>query len=131
MIKALIAGGGAAISYMFGGWSALLGILLTFVIIDYITGVVAAGAEGKLKSEVGLIGIARKVFIFAMVTIAHLIDTTLGDTHFLRDATIFFYMTNELISIVENLGTIGLPVPGPIVKAIEVLKSKSGQNDKN
>jgi toxin secretion/phage lysis holin len=128
LFKTAIAVGGAAASYLFGGWSTLLGVLLTFVVIDYVSGVIAAGAEGKLKSKVGLIGIARKVFIFAMVAIAHLVDSALGDQHVLRDATLFFYLANELLSIIENAGRVGLPVPAPIQKAVEVLKGKSDQS---
>lgn len=128
LAKTIVAAFGAAISYLFGGWSALLGILLTFVIVDYATGVVAAAFEGKLRSKVGLIGIARKVFIFAIVAVAHQIDTILGDGHFLRDMAIFFYLANELLSIIENAGRIGLPIPGAIKKAVEVLKGKGGQS---
>jgi toxin secretion/phage lysis holin len=128
LFKTAIAVGGAAASYLFGGWSTLLDVLLTFVVIDYVSGVIAAGAEGKLKSKVGLIGIARKVFIFAMVAIAHLVDSALGDQHVLRDATIFFYLANELLSIIENAGRVGLPVPTPIQKAVEVLKGKGDQS---
>ncbi|MGN7470515.1 phage holin family protein [Brevibacillus sp. SAFN-007a] len=131
IFKSAIAVGGAAVSFLWGGWSPLLAVLLTFVIIDYITGVMAAGVEGKLASRVGLAGIARKVFIFAMVAIAHLIDTALGDQHVLRDATIFFYLANELLSIIENAGRVGLPVPTPIKKAVEVLKGKGGQDASN
>lgn len=122
--KSAVAAGGAAATYLFGGWSSLLAVLLTFVVIDYVSGVMAAGVEGKLASRVGLAGIARKVFIFAMVAIAHLIDSALGDQHVLRDATIFFYLANELLSIIENAGRVGLPVPAPIQKAVEVLKGK-------
>ncbi|MGG1534501.1 phage holin family protein [Brevibacillus agri] len=129
--KSAVAVGGAAASYLFGGWSPLLAVLLTFVAIDYVSGVVAAGAEGRLKSKVGMIGIARKVFIFAMVAIAHLVDTALGDQHVLRDATIFFYLANELLSIIENAGRVGLPVPAPIQKAVEVLKGKGDTNGTN
>lgn len=118
--------GGATASYLFGGWSALLGVLLAFVVIDYLTGIMAAGTEGKLSSAVGLKGIAKKVCIFAMVAVAHLVDTALGDAHIVRDATIFFYLANELLSIIENSGRIGLPVPEPIQRAVEVLRSKGG-----
>ncbi|QDX95648.1 holin [Brevibacillus laterosporus] len=80
--------------------------------------------EGKLKSKIGLIGIARKVFIFAMVAVAHLLDTALGDQHVFRNATIFFYLANEVLSIIENAGRIALPVPEVIKKAVDVLKEK-------
>ncbi|WP_026486677.1 phage holin family protein [Caldanaerobius polysaccharolyticus] len=116
--------GGALASYLFGGWSALLGILLAFVIFDYVTGVIAAGIEGKLNSSIGWKGISRKVMIFVLVAMAHLVDTALGDTNVFRDATIFFYLANELLSIVENTGRIGLPVPDTIQKAVAILKGK-------
>jgi toxin secretion/phage lysis holin len=126
IFKTVVGFGGAAISFLFGGWSALLGILLAFVVIDYVTGILAAAVEGKLSSRVGLLGIPKKVFIFVMVAIAHLVDTALGDAHLLRDTTIFFYLANELLSILENAGRVGLPVPDPVQRAVEVLKGKGG-----
>lgn len=124
-----VAVGGATVSFLFGGWSALLTILVTFVVLDYITGFLAAGAEGKLASEVGLRGIPKKVGIFVMVAVAHLVDAALGEQHILRDATIFFYLSNELLSIIENVGRTGLPVPDPLKQAVDVLKGKGGKND--
>jgi len=123
-IKAAAAVGGAIVSFLFGGWSALLTILLAFVVLDYISGVLAAGKEGKLNSDIGLWGIARKVSIFVVVAIAHLVDTALGDAHLFRDAAIFFYLANEVLSITENLGRIGAPIPGIIKQAVEVLRGK-------
>ena len=104
----------------------MLTILLTFVVLDYITGVAAAGKEGKLSSNVGLWGIAKKIMIFGIVAIAHLVDTALGDAHLFRDAAIFFYLANELLSVTENLGRIGVPIPGAIQRAVEVLRGKGG-----
>ena len=127
--KTLVAAGGAAVSFFFGGWSTLLGVLLAFVVMDYLSGMVAAAIEGVLSSSVGLKGIARKVFIFGMVAVAHLVDTAIADGHVFRDATISFYLANELLSIVENSGRIGLPVPDIIKQAVAVLKGKSGQGD--
>ncbi|MCE5169415.1 phage holin family protein [Paenibacillus profundus] len=120
------ASGGLA-AFLFGGWPVLIQVLLIIVIVDFATGVMAAGTEGKLRSSVGLIGIARKVFIFLIVAIAYQIDTVLGDQHLLRDATIFFYIANELLSIIENGGRMGVPVPKILKQAIEVLKGKSGE----
>ncbi|WP_426334249.1 phage holin family protein [Paenibacillus silvae] len=111
-------------SYFFGGWSGVLGVLLVFVILDYLTGIAAAGMTGKLESNVGMFGIARKVFIFAMVSVAHLVDGVLGDGHLFRDAVAFFYIANELLSIIENGGKLGAPIPPAIRQAIEVLKGK-------
>jgi toxin secretion/phage lysis holin len=123
-IKLTIALSGAAVTFMFGGWSVLLKALLFFVVLDYITGLTAGYFEGKLSSKTGMKGIAKKVLIFIIVTIAHQVDLVMGDGHFFRDATVLFYITNELISILENSGRIGLPVPSVIRKAVEVLKDK-------
>jgi len=126
-IKTLVAVGGAAASYLFGGWSSLLSILLTFVVFDYVTGVLAAGKEGKLSSEVGMWGIAKKVGIFAIVAAAHLVDRALGDAHLFRDAAIFFFLANELLSVIENAGRIGVPIPPVLQQAVEVLRGKGEQ----
>jgi toxin secretion/phage lysis holin len=116
---------GGVIGYLYGGWSVLLGILLTSVLIDYATGMMAAFVEGNLKSEIGFKRIPKKVMIFAMVAVAHLVDRAIGTNDIFRDATIFFYLANELLSIIENAGRIGLPVPEQMKQAIEVLKGKS------
>ena len=116
---------GSLSAYLWGGWSALLGILLAFVVIDYITGVLAAGHQGELSSKVGFRGIGKKIAIFALVAVAHLIDTALGDANVIRDAAIFFYLANELLSIIENVGTIGVPIPEIFIKAVEIFKGKS------
>lgn len=127
-IKTTVAVGGAAASYLFGGWSSLLSILLTFVVIDYISGVLAAAKEGRLSSEVGAWGIAKKVSIFAIVAVAHLVDTALGEAHFFRDAAVFFYLANELLSVIENTGRLGAPVPEILRQAVEVLRGKGGRD---
>ncbi|MBZ4647269.1 MAG: toxin secretion/phage lysis holin [Clostridia bacterium] len=123
----IVTSGGALASYLFGGWSALLGILLGFVVIDYVTGFLAAAIEGELSSKTGLKGIAKKVCVFAVVAIANLIDAAMGNQHILRDATIFFYLSNELLSIIENVGRAGIPVPSQIQKAVKVLQGKENE----
>ena len=121
---------GGIIGYLWGGWNALLGILLAFVIIDYITGFIAAGAEGKLSSEVGFKGIAKKILIFVLVAVAHLLDEALGGNNdIFRDAVIFFYLANELLSIIENSGRAGLPVPDVLRNAVEILKGKGDEKN--
>lgn len=127
VFKTILGLSGAAASYLFGGWSGLLGILLLFVVVDYMSGVIASFFEGKLSSNVGRKGIAKKVFVFVIVAIAHAVDIVLGDGHLFRDAAIFFYIANELISITENAGRIGVPLPPGIQKAVEVLRSKGDQ----
>jgi toxin secretion/phage lysis holin len=126
-LQIVVATGGALISYLYGGWSALLGVLLAFVVIDYALGVAASFYEGKLNSKVGAKGIVKKVIMFVIVAVAHLVDTVFGDGHLFRDATIFFYIANELLSITENAGRMGVNLPLGIKKAIEVLKSKGDQ----
>lgn len=116
---------GAMVGYLFGGWSELLGILLAFVVMDYVTGVLAASKEGTLRSAIGFKRIPKKVMIFVLVAVGHLIDRAVGTNGLFRDATIFFYLANELLSIVENAGRMGLPVPEQIQQAVEVLKGKS------
>lgn len=124
-VKLLAAIGGAAASFLWGEWSALLTVLVTFVAVDYVTGVIAAGLDGKLNSEVGWRGIAKKVAIFLVVAVAHQVDVALGgELHMFRDAAIFFYLANELLSFTENAGRIGIPVPEKLLNAVEVLREK-------
>jgi toxin secretion/phage lysis holin len=121
IFKTICGIGGALASYLFGGWSAVLGVLLAFVV----AGVIAGAVEGKLSSQIGMKGIAKKVMIFLIVAVAHLADTAVGMGNIFRDAAIFFYIANELLSILENAGRIGVPIPSAIQKAVEILNGKS------
>ncbi|TMU86005.1 phage holin family protein [Bacillus sp. BHET2] len=121
------AGVGAIILNLFGEWDMLITFLLIAVILDYFTGLIASGIEGKLSSKFGVKGIGRKVLIFSLVTVAHLIDTILTNQHFIRNATIIFYLCNEMISIIENVGRAGVPVPGFLKKAVEVLRKNRSE----
>lgn len=135
LFKLGFAFGGASVSFLFGGWSPLLNILVAFIIMDYVTGICASGIEGTtgrgsgLSSKAGLKGIPKKVAIFVIVAVAHLVDTAVGDAHLFRDATVFFYLANELLSIIENAGRIGVPIPPFIKQAVEVLRGKGGDTD--
>ncbi|MED4162486.1 holin family protein [Halalkalibacterium halodurans] len=129
MLKWAAAALAAAVSFLYGEWTMLLSILLTLVVIDYVSGLIAAGMEGGIKSRTGLTGIARKIFIFVMVAVAHLTDQVLLEVGFETEALIFtaaivFYLVNELISITENAGRIGLPVPKQLKQAIAILKGE-------
>jgi toxin secretion/phage lysis holin len=124
IVKYVAAVGSSLVTYLFGGWSALIKILVAFVVIDYVTGVLAAAYHGKLDSNIGLKGIAKKVFIFIIVACGHLVDNAMGTQDIVRDAAIYFYIANELLSILENAGEIGLPVPDVLKNAIERLKGK-------
>ena len=115
---------GSAVSFLFGGFDSLLYIFIAIVSIDYVTGLIASGVEGKLSSKVGFKGIAKKIMIFALIAIAHFIDQLLGINQFLRDATIIFYMVNEILSVIENAGRLGIPIPEFLKKAVSLLREK-------
>lgn len=119
--------GGAAASYFFGGWPMLIIVLVGIVILDYVSGVLAAAIEGKLSSSIGLKGLAKKVFIFLLVATAHLVDTAIGKGDMVRDGVTWCFIANEALSIVENSGRTGLvPIPPILRQAVEVLKNKGG-----
>lgn len=103
---------GGSIGYFLGGFDGLIFAIVAFVIIDYITGLMAAVIEKKLSSEIGFKGIFKKVLIFILVGIGHTIDFYLIEKgSAVRTAVIFFYLSNEGLSIIENASRIGLPVP--------------------
>jgi len=104
----------------------LLYALLAFVIIDYITGIMCAIVDKKLSSSVGFKGICRKVLIFLLVGIAHLLDIyVIGTGSVLRTAAIFFYISNEGVSLMENAAHLGLPVPVKIKEVLEQLHDRA------
>jgi len=121
---------GALIGFLFGNWGTPLKILLTLVILDYLSGLIASGIEGKLSSRIGFKGIFKKIMIFVIIAVAHLIDIAIGEGSMVMTAAIFFYMANEILSIVENAGRSGLFVPGFIKQAVEILKGR-GENGKD
>lgn len=129
--KSILAVIGAAISYLFGGWDAAVQTLFVFVVIDYITGILSSAKQGQLSSQSGIKGIGRKVMIFCFVTMGHMADLHLSDghSHLFRDGVIAFFLANEAISITENAGRLGVPIPDPIQRAIELLK-KTDSNKK-
>lgn len=125
-VKGVAAAVGAAVSYLYGEWSPMLTVLLALVVADYVSGFVASALEGRLSSAVGFRGIARKIAIFALVAIGHLIDGAIGEAHLIRDAAIWFYAANELLSIIENMGRLGVPIPPVIQQAVAVLQGRAG-----
>ena len=124
--KSVIAVGGGLASYLFGGWSVLLQTLVVFIVLDYIFAIVVAATHGKLNSKKGFKGIAKKVGILVLVAVAHQVDSVLGDGSLIRDSVIFFYIANELLSILETVGKTNLPIPNALRKAVETLNSKGG-----
>ena len=125
-IQLIFAAVGGWLGYFLGGCDGLLYALIAFVVIDYITGVMCAIADKTLSSEVGFKGICRKVLIFLLVGIANIIDVqVLGAPGVLRTAVIFFYLSNEGVSLLENAAHLGLPVPDAIKTVLEQLHNRS------
>ena len=119
---------GGMVGWYLGGVDGFMYALITFVIIDYITGLMVAVLEHKLSSEIGFRGIFKKVLIFALVGIGNMIDIHLiGSGSAVRTAVIFFYVSNEGISIIENAARIGLPVPKKLLDVLAQIKSKGDE----
>lgn len=125
---------GGAIAALFGGWDAAIATLLIFMGIDYVTGLMVAGIfhrsakseTGALESRAGWKGLCRKGMTLLIVIIAHRLDLMLGTT-VIRDAVVIAFVANETISIVENAGLMGVPIPAAITKAIDVLNAKANE----
>ena len=130
VIQMVFAAVGGWLGYFLGGCDGLLYALLAFVVLDYITGIMCAIADKKLSSAVGFKGICRKVLIFALVGVGHLLDTqVIGSGSVLRTAVIFFYLSNEGLSLVENAAYLGLPIPGKLHKVLEQLHDRAEKED--
>ena len=130
-IQLIFAGVGGWLGYFLGGCDGLLYALLAFVIIDYITGVTCAVIDKKLSSEVGFKGIFKKVLIFLLVGIANILDEqVIGTGSVLRTAVIFFYISNEGVSLLENAAHLGLPIPQKVKTVLEQLHDRSESEEK-
>ena len=128
---------GGFIASLFGGWDAALVTLIIFMAIDYITGLIVAGvfhnsektANGALESRAGWKGLCRKGVTLLVVLVACRLDLVMG-SNFIRDAVIIAFVANETISIIENAGLMGIPIPAAIMRAIEILKTKAESEGK-
>ena len=122
---------GGFIGWFLGGFDGFLYALIAFAVIDYITGVMCAISDKKLSSEVGFKGICRKVLIFVLVGIGNLVDVyVLGEAGVLRTAVIFFYLSNEGISLLENSAHLGLPIPQKLKSVLEQLHNRNEKEEK-
>ena len=127
---------GAIIAELFGGWDSDIATLIIFMCIDYITGIIVAAAfkrsqkteTGALSSKVGFIGLCKKGVMMLVVLIAHRLDLLIG-TDYIRTATVIGFCCSELVSIIENAGLMGVPLPTVIIKAIDILKNKNRDDD--
>lgn len=130
MLQMVFVAIGGWLGYFLGGWDGFLYALVSFVVIDYITGLMCAVLDKKLSSEVGFRGIFKKVIIFSLVAIGHIIDkSVMGDGSAVRTAVIFFYLSNEGISILENTSKIGLPIPEKLRKVLKELNKGDEDNE--
>lgn len=131
-VQFMFAAVGGWLGYFLGGCDGLLYALLAFVVIDYLTGVMCAINDKTLSSEVGFRGICRKVLIFLMIGIANILDVHVIRTgSVLRTAAIFFYISNEGISLLENAAHLGLPVPKKIKAVLEQLHDRADSDTDN
>lgn len=132
VLSGVFAAIGLWLGLFIGPVNGLLIALIVFVITDYITGLASAIVRKELSSSVGFKGLARKVLIFLIVGIANVLDVyVLGANAVLRTAVILFYMANEGLSIIENAGEIGLPIPKKLKEVLAQLRKKSGEDDTN
>ena len=130
-IQGIFAAIGGWLGYFLGGCDGLLVALIVFVVCDYITGVLCAINDRKLSSAVGFKGICRKVLIFILVGIGNVIDVqVLGTPGVLRTAIIFFYLSNEGLSLTENAAHLGLPVPEKLKAVLEQLHDRDEKEEK-
>ncbi len=125
-IQVIFTGVGGWLGWFLGGCDGLLYALVLFVVVDYITGVMCAINDHNLSSEVGFRGICRKVLIFLLVGIGHVLDAQIiGTGSVLRTAVIFFYLSNEGVSLLENAGHLGMPIPEKLKVVLEQLHDRA------
>jgi len=132
LIQIIFAALGGWLGLFLGGWDGALYALITFITIDYITGVMCAIVDKKLSSEVGFRGICRKMIILALVGVGSILDRqVIGSGGVLRMAVIFYYLSNEGVSILENAAKLDLPIPEKLKNALEQLKNEEDKEGKN
>ena len=130
MIQLVITAMGGWLGYFLGGCDGLLIALVLFAVVDYLTGIMCAVADQKLSSQVGFKGICRKVLIFLLVGIANIIDVqVIGTGSVIRTAVIFFYLSNEGVSILENAANLGLPIPETLKAALAQIHDRTSDTD--
>ena len=130
VIQLVISALGGWLGYFLGGCDGLLYALIAFAAMDYVTGVMCAVNDHTLSSEVGFRGICRKVLIFLLVGMANILDVAvIGNGFVLRTAVIFFYISNEGVSLLENAGHLGLPIPQKMKDVLEQLHDRGEGSD--
>ena len=131
VIQLVFAAIGGWLGWFLGGCDGLLYALIAFVVVDYVTGVMCAVVDKKLSSAVGFRGIFKKVLIFLLVGVANILDAqVIGAGCVLRTAVIFFYISNEGVSLIENAGHLGLPIPTKLKAVLEQLHDRAEKEEK-
>lgn len=127
-LKGIFAAICTLVGFLFGSADGLIIALIVLIVMDYISGVVAAIVEKKLSSEIGAKGIAKKVFMLLIVAVANIVDiNVIGEGNTLRTVTVLFYIANECISLIENAGRLGVPVPKKLMDVLAQLKDKENK----
>ena len=128
VFKNILAALCAAAGFVFGDMNGLMIALIALIVLDYISGVLAAIAEKKLSSEVGAKGIAKKIFMLLIVAVANIVDiNVICEGHVLKSVTIIFYIANECISLLENAGRLGVPVPKKLTAVLDKLREENNK----
>ncbi len=128
-VQAAVAAIGGYLGYFVGGVDGLMTALIIFMVIDYITGIMCAIVDKKLSSAVGFKGICKKVLIMMLVGVAHIVDLhVVGTGEALRSAVICFYLSNEGVSVIENAGHLGLPIPEKLKEILAQLHNRSDKD---
>lgn len=129
IIKYMLAALCTLFGFLFGDCDGLMIALIGLIIMDYISGVIAAAVEQKLSSAVGAKGIAKKIFMLLIVAVANIVDIhVIGEGHVLKSVTVIFYLANECISLIENAGRLGVPVPKKLLDVLNQLKSSDNDD---
>ena len=128
-LDGVIAAGAGLFAFMYGDITPLFYAVLSFMVLDYITGVIVAIINKKLSSEIGFKGLAKKFLILIFIALAHILDVNVLNTYpVLQSAVMMFFIANEGISLIENAAKLGLPIPGKLLDVLKQLK-KQGENE--
>lgn len=120
---------GGIVTYLLGGWDIAMITLAVFMVLDYITGMIASWITKKWNSETGAIGLVKKGTIILLIVLGVFLDRLMGDTYIFRNVIAMFYIANEGLSVIENCGRIGLPVPKRLLNALEQLREDNDTNN--
>ena len=130
IINTVLAAIATATVYLIGGFDVALICLLIAIALDYVSGIIKAYIKKELSSSIGVKGILKKVGVLIVVMLATLIDRVTGETGAVRTLVIYYFVANEGLSILENLGAAGVPIPAKLKKALKALKKEANKNDK-